>query len=119
MKNWINMLFVVTMTLSLTACGDGKKATSESGDNKSVQQKDASSNDVQPKGDEQKQPPQKEQAANVGGGQDAADDATPPKSRIFSSIGRAFLKGTSGDDSANSQTVSPDDGDTDDEDKEN
>ena len=91
MKKWTTMGLGIVICVCLAACGNDQDGASEDGDNKNAQQK-------QPETKAQKQP----------GGDTAVDEnADPPKSRIFSSIGgsigRAFSKKNKGDD-ANSDS---------------
>lgn len=117
-KNWISMLFVVAVTLAFAGCDDAKEVNSEGGDDKNVQQKDSQQQKddqpkvAQPKDDDQKRPPESKPEL-AGGDQDENENTKAPKSRIFSSIGRAFLKGTSGNDSEADSTDQPTDGDQD------
>lgn len=123
MKNWISMLLVVAVTLAVAGCDDAKETNSEGGDEKNVRQQDsqqqdsrqkdsqqkdsqpkvANPKDARPKDEAQKRSPESK-SPPAGGVQDENENATAPKSKIFSSIGRAFLKGTSGGDSEEDPT---------------
>jgi len=121
-KNWISMLLVVAVTLAVAGCDDGKETNSEGGDEKNVRQKNsqqkdpqpkvANPKDAKPKGDARKRSPESK-SPPAGGVQDDKENATAPKSKIFSSIGRAFLKGTSGGDSEEDPTDKSGEGDRD------
>jgi hypothetical protein len=90
-KKWTTIGLGIMICVCLAACGNDQDRASEDGDNKNAQQK-------QPETKAQKQP---------GGDTVVDENADPPKSRIFSSIGgsigRAFSKKNKGDD-ANSDS---------------
>jgi len=87
---WTTMCLGILICVCLAACGNDQDGASKEGGNKNAQQK-------QPENKPQKQP---------GGDTDLGENADPPKSRIFSSIGgsigRAFSKKNKSDDSDSS-----------------